>query len=132
MARARTGHSQVIVYLREEIKEAFKIMSVKEGVAMSDWLAEKVLEVVIQKGYYRESDPDRYESLAELVRAREEELLVAKIAQGTLKKLKDGKPPEDTLDLLKIGTALGMSAQDVMKLYQKSGFTKIATDGTPA
>ncbi|MDY6802213.1 MAG: hypothetical protein SXA11_00185 [Cyanobacteriota bacterium] len=118
--------------MREEIKEAFKIMSVKEGIAMSDWLAEKVLEVVIEKGYYQESDPERYESLAELVTVREEELLLAKIAKGTLKKLQDGKPPEDTLDVLKIGTALGMSAEHVMKLYQKSGFTKSATNGTPA
>ena len=107
-------------------------MSVKEGFAMSDWLADKVLEAVIKKGYYQESEPDRYESLAELVAAREEELLLEKIAKGTIKKLKDGKPPEEILDLLKIGMALGMSAEDVMKLYQKSEFKKAAANGTSA
>ena len=107
-------------------------MCVKEGFAMSDWLADKVLEAVIEKGYYQESEPDRYESLAELVAAREEELLLAKIPKTTLKKLKDGKPPEDALDLLKIGMALGMSAEDVMKLYHKSEFKKAEANGKSA
>ena len=122
MARQKEGHSQIIFYLREEVKEAFKIMAVKQGFTMSDWLANKVLEAVVQNGFYQEPEPNNYESLAELVKAREEELLIAEFPQDEIDKLKAGEPLVNKVDLLDIAIALGISAEDIKAIYQKSNF----------
>ena len=96
---------------------------------MSDWVADKVLEAVVQEGYYQESNPDAYESLSELAIAREAELKTAGISEATIQNLIEGKQPKDSLDLLKIGMVLGMSSEDMMKLYEKSDFKKRETNG---
>jgi hypothetical protein len=129
MAKSREGLSQVCCYVEGQVKEAFKVLCTREGLTMDGFLSEKILEAVISKGYYSEPSPSQYESLAELVKAREKELLLAKFSKEKIKNIKAGQAPEEKLDLLEIAIALGISAEDMKVVYQKSNFKQGATNG---
>lgn len=120
MARNREGFTQLSVYLPSAVHQAFKRMSVDQQFSMSDWIAEKVEQAVIEAGYYTEKTIDQYQSLAELVEDKRSILEEqTKIPTAMLDAMQEGDEP-DELNLLRLGLCLNIEQVDLMALCDRS------------
>lgn len=135
MARPREGFQQLTVYLEQVIHQAFKRMALEHGFNMSEWVAEKVREAVIDTGFY---DPDRkpiseYKNLADLVKDRQDFLQEkTTVKPEALSGAARGDRPSE-IDVLRIGIALGMEQEELDSLiarsFPSSGSTHESNEG---
>lgn len=108
----------VRIFLDDWLHKAFKLMVTAEGVSMTQWVADKIQEAVIAKGYGKPPN-HAYNSIAELVQVHWEVLSQTSISAKNLKAYQEGAKPTE-LDLVRMAAALDLSEESLVELCHRS------------